>query len=138
MVRALDLYSQYPSSNSTLVLFLSSISIIQLEIEHYYLLVGAKVNEIDIDHHNSTHLTVTVSLAYTGGGTIHTIILQSSREEIRISAVQSSNLVWTGDFSITDTSLNPAERLDFLVSVQNEYGFNSDGHPVVGELINSL
>ena len=87
------------------------------------------LNEAFIDRHNSTHFTVIVSLAFTGGGIISNIILRidnSNAGEIRIPAVQSpnSNLVWTGDFSITDTSLNPKGRLHFLVSVINEHGFD--------------
>ena len=96
------------------------------------------MNVAEIERHNSTHFTVTVSLAYTGGGAIHTIILENSNQApIRIPASPSpdSNLVWTGDFSIPDTSLNP---VDFMVSVLNEHGFDSKALPVVGKFMNQL
>ena len=116
----------------------SIISIAEIKIEHSYLLLDPKVNGADIERHNSTHFTVTVSLAYTGGGAISTIILENSNQApIRIPASPSpdSNLVWTGDFSITDTSLNPA---DFMVSVLNEHDFNSEARSVVGKVMNRL
>ena len=101
------------------------------------------LNEAVINHHNSTHFTVTVSLAFTGGGIISNIILRIDNNNavmIRIPAVRSpnSNLVWIEDFSITDISLNPEGRLHFLVSVINDYGFNILDVPRVLGKLNKL
>ncbi|XP_064399595.1 uncharacterized protein LOC135346038 isoform X2 [Halichondria panicea] len=98
-----------------------------------------KLNEAVVIRRNTTHFTAQLSLAYTGGGSITKIIIEvfnfenENTAQFEVLATQSpnSNLVWNGDFTITDSSLVPETRLSFIVSARNEHGFVSDGPSVV-------
>ena len=100
-----------------------------------------KLNEAAVIRRNTTHFTAQLSLAYTGGGDITKIIVEvfnfenENTAEFEILATQdpNSNLVWNGDFTITDSRLVPEARLSFIVSAKNEHGFVSDGPSVIGE-----
>ncbi len=100
-----------------------------------------KLNEAVVIRRNTTHFTAQLSLAYTGGGFITRIIIEvfnfenENTAQFEVLATQSpnSNLVWNGDFTITDSSLVPETRLSFIVSARNEHGFVSDGPSVVGK-----
>ncbi len=108
---------------------------------NFYSCADPKLNEAAISRYNATQFTTQLSLAYTGGGSITNIIVivsnfeNGNTERFEISATRSpdSNLVWNGDFSVTDSRLVPEEKLSIELAVRNEHGFQSEGRTVIGK-----
>ena len=77
---------------------------------------------------------VSASLAYTGGGAIRFFevsyrlsVMDGFTRLDNVPAITSSDsLVWTGTFSISVMDFD-AETVQFLVFVENERGFKSNG-----------
>lgn len=99
---------------------------------------GPKVNELSVLHiRGSTNFHVSASLAYTGGGRIDffeiSYRLSTSNAFIQIDDVRatsdvSNNLVWTGNFSLSDANLDAqSQSIQFLVVAVNQYNYKSNG-----------
>ena len=86
---------------------------------------------------------VSTSLAYTGGGAIISFDVsyrRSTSGEFRnlksVTATSSGDpLVWTGTYTIADADFDPStgvENIQFLVFVNNQFGYQSNGSFVSG------
>ena len=128
-------------------LTISALATVHTSISHafFYTYADPKVNEISVRQLGASLATfeVSTSLAYTGGGVINSFDVsyrQSTSGEFRnvksVTATSSGDLlVWTGTFTIADADLDPStgvENIQFLVFVNNQFGYKSNGSIVSG------